>query len=331
MQLERLVAETEGGVINASGWVSLSDEFKWQLDTRLDRFNLKTLPAWLGEVTELDASGYANGDLAAQGTINPISWSAKGDLVLPKAILEGVTFEDGKLTAVASAGDTADVRVTGELRASTMRGPALGRGSVEDVFLAYELTAEEADIQQVRGRIGDGTFEANAVWPLSDVGSARVKGSWADVDLGPFFASSTRRQSFSLHADSRGEFDWSAPTDSILNLKTHKLTAAAEVPNIVINGRPSGKMQLDITQPSRQVEYVVSGQLFGGVLEGHGLLVRNPDEAREAAQQDDQQNGNSLGEVVLREVDLGEFARTILRDAGRNWRGKLSITAQTRP
>ena len=362
LRLQEFVLETEGGLVRADGQIDLANAFPWQLKTRLEKFELSEAAKWAG-VNELDASGKVTGQLDLDGTVSPFVWKAQGALDTNAALVEQIRFTDGNVTVDASGtNEAADLRAEGTGVAKSVRGPALGQGRINSVTAKYRLNDNVVELTELNGKLGDGALQAKATWPLTDDGIAKADGNWQDLDLGPFLLSSDRRKNLSIAAKSEGEFRWSAPINSLDDLSQHQLSGKADVPNVIVNGEPSGKVSLDISQSEGAdptIQYQLAGDIFGGTIEGSGTLSSLREQTSfanegQAASDDDPRspkisvpnndanknakangNGNGagttsspLGNLQLKDVDLARFAQTVLRDTERTWQGRLSLSAE---
>ena len=323
LRVERLLAETDGGQAIADGEIELDADLPWTLNARLARMELTEATRWL-DAEVIEASGTATGSVTINGTFAPFQWQANGTLESDSALVEQISATDSKITFDARGGTEANsLRANGKLQAAMLDGKGLGQGKIESINLNYQLTDDIAELTEITGRVGDGSFRATAKWPFGGDENVTANGNWSELDLGPFFMSRSR-QRITLNAESNGEFQWSVPANSITDLDQHNLTARAEIPNVVVNGRSSGRVNIDITQPNGEIRYAVDGELFDGRIEGSGQLKSTPLVAGVA-----DTDATPEGRFKLTDVDLGEFARAVFRDPGREWRGRLNLSAQT--
>ena len=335
LRLENVRVLADGGEAAAAASILLKDSYPFETKTDLERFDLAMVPLWLLE--DFTTSGSAKGTLSLNGTLQPFQYQGSGKVQAERAGFEGVTLSQMKANVEVSSAKagTRLPKTIGDIVAQTLETP-FGQTVFDDVTMKYQTDDDGLHMTDIQGKVQDGHFGGQAMWPWDNAMPATANIQWQDVDIVDIALQGSRTK-LKANGKSCGTLAWSALPHDLQDITLHDIELQSEIPELIVNGVPSGNIVISVTRqpadgnqtkaPSTATElrYDIRGSLLRGDVAASGNIAKSNAGNHERVT-------TEAGTFSLRKADLGLAAQILIGgQMGRNFRGTLSASGNSWP
>ena len=170
-------------------------------------------------------------------------------------------------------------RTLGKVDFARVQAPG-GHPQFVVVPINYKTDDDGLHMTDIDGKVQDGHFGGQATWPWDATKPATANIDWQNVDIVDIALQGSKTE-FKATGKSSGTLAWSALPSDVQDITLHDIELQSEIPELIVNGVPSGNVVLSVTRQTTTdseqkggLRYDVSGNLLRGHLAANGNISR---------------------------------------------------------